>query len=326
MRISRMLGVVAGVLALGVVAYQIGAKEVFAQIRGLGRVLPVVLAASGVRLLIQTRAWSIALRSEGIYVPQSRLIGVRLASQAAGYMASFGPAVSEPTKLALLRNSAGMSATAEATLLETGTYWFTSALMGLAGTCAASFLLTDSRAVWSAATVFGIALALLSMRSSLLSPLVRWAGPRAPQWLRSAEVVENRIRSFRERRPRAAAKVSALDGLAQLLTLVEVAGALWMMGLRVSVPQVLAIEAAGRMVKILGSWIPGRIGSDEGGSVASFVLLGYAPTAGLLLALARRGRDLLWCSAGILWVANLGWQPPATEAVTSEIALCAEER
>jgi hypothetical protein len=75
------------------------------------------------------------------------------------------------------------------------------------------------------------------------------------------------------------------------------------MGIHASLFQVVAIEAAGRIVKILGAWIPGRIGADEGGAVASFALLGMAPAAGLVLAVARRMRDLLWCAAGVVWAA-----------------------
>ena len=178
-------------------------------------------------------------------MPQSQLVGVRLASQAAGYLAALGPVVSEPAKLVLLRNSAGMSAAAPATLVETGMYWFTSAILGLAGAAAASLLIADARVVWTSAALFGVAFALLVTRSSLLTPLVRWAGPRAPKWLRSAELIELRIRSFRDRQPQAARTVLALATLAQLLTLAEVAGVLWAVGIPVSILHVLAIEAAG---------------------------------------------------------------------------------
>lgn len=326
MKRAHLLGGVAGALALGLVVHRVGANEIASQFGSLARVLPVVLVVSGIRLLVQTRAWSTALRAEGIYVPQSQLMGVRLASQAAGYLAALGPVVSEPAKLILLRNSAGMSAAAPATLVETGMYWFTSAILGLAGAAAASLLIADARVVWTSAALFGVAFALLVTRSSLLTPLVRWAGPRAPKWLRSAELIELRIRSFRDRQPQAARAVLALATLAQLLTLAEVAGVLWAVGIPVSILHVLAIEAAGRMVKVLGAWIPGRLGADEGGAAASFALFGYAPAAGLMLALARRVRDLLWCSTGVLWVARSRVRHSSQQAAASRVSLCMEER
>jgi hypothetical protein len=109
------------------------------------------------------------------------------------------------------------------------------------------------------------------------------------------------------------------------VTLAEVAAVLWAVGIRASVLEVLAIEAAGRMVKILGAWIPGRIGADEGGAAVSFALLGYAPAAGLMLVVTRRLRDLLWCAAGIVWAAGSTPRRRAPQPPRSPIILCPEE-
>jgi len=322
---TRLLAGFAGAAALGLLVYRIGFSDIAAQARNLGRVLPLILLAGAIRLWAQTRAWRTALCAEGIHVPQSRLAGVRLASQAASYLAVLGPAVSEPAKLILLRNSAGMSAVAAPTLVESGMYWFVTAILGLAGMCAAALLVSNPGLVWASAGIFGVALAALATRHSILTYLVRWAGARAPRWLRSAERVELRIRSFRDRQPQAARKVLALAALAQFFTLVEVSAVLWAIGLQVSVLHVVAIEAAGRMVKILGAWVPGRIGADEGGAAASFALLGLPPVGGLLLVVTRRVRDLLWCTAGIGWAARLSAWSPTGEARTSPASPFIEE-
>lgn len=326
MKKIRILAGVAAAVSLAVLVYRIGPAEIAAQLHNLRAVLPIVLLAGLIRLLLQTRAWYIALSADGIHVPQSRLLAVRLASQAAGYLSALGPVVSEPAKLVLLRNGGGMAAAVPATLVETGTYWFTTVILGLAGTGAAAFLIADARAVWAAAALFGVALALLAARRALLSPLVRAAGPRAPKWLRAAESAEHRIRSFRGRRPQAAGRVLALDSIAQLVTLAEVAAVLWAAGMQASVLEVLVIEAAGRMAKILGAWIPGRIGADEGGAAVSFALLGFPPVAGLMLVLARRVRDLLSCAAGVVWAARSGAHHSDTKAAPSQVSLCLEER
>jgi hypothetical protein len=304
MKKARVFTGFAAACALGVLVWRIGLGQIAAQLRDLRLALPVILVASLLRLLLQTRAWRMALSAEGIAVPQSRLVAVRLASQAAGYLVALGPVLSEPAKIALLRNPGGAAAAAPATLFETGAYWFNTVILGLAGVCAGMFLIGNSTAVWGAAALFGVALALLAARRRLLSPLVRAAGPRAPGWLRSAGIVEQRIRSFRDRHPRVAGEVLALDAIAQLLTLAEVAAVLWAAGARISLLDLLVLEAAGRLVKIVGAWIPGRIGADEGGAAASFTLLGFPAAAGLMLVLARRVRDLLWCGAGIVWVAK----------------------
>lgn len=321
-----MLAGLAATIALAVLAYRIGLSDIAAQFGKLRMVLPIVLLAGIVRVFLQTWAWALALRADGIEVPQSRLIGIRLASQAAAYLTVLGPAVSEPAKLALLRNPTGAAAAAPATLVETGAYWFTTVFLGLAGTCAAAFLVADSPAVWGAAILFGVSLAVLGTRRSFLSMVVAAAGARAPKWLLSAETAEVGIRSFRDRHQTAFARVLALDSLAQIVTLVEVWAALWAVGIRASMLEILVIEAAGRLVKILGAWIPGRIGADEGGAAASFALLGLAPSVGLMLAAARRGRDLLWCGAGIVWAAQSSAQRRRVASPgTRHASLCMEE-
>jgi hypothetical protein len=320
--VVRVLAAASAAAALAVLAYRISPAQMAAQLPTLRVALPVVLMAGIVRLLLQTRAWRIALRAEGIEIPESRLIVVRLASQAASYLSALGPVVSEPTKLVLLRHPGA----ATATLVETGTYWFTSAILGLAGTCAAAFLVADAPPVIGAAVVFGLGLLLLAGRRSLLSPLVRAAGQRTPGWLRSAAEGEQSIRSFRGRQPRTAKAVLVLESVAQLVTLAEVAVVLWAAGMHVSSLQVLAIEAAGRMVKVVGAWIPGRIGADEGGAAASFALLGFSPAAGLMLVLARRVRDLVWCAAGVIWTASSGAHRQAATVASIPVSLCVEER
>jgi hypothetical protein len=321
----RILGGIGAAIAVALLARRIGMSHIADQLSNLRFALPIILLASLVRLFLQTRAWRVALQADGIEVPQPRLFAIRLASQAAGYLTVVGPAASEPTKLVLLRNPSGAGAAAPATLVETGAYWFTTVVLGLAGTVAAAFLMADWRAISAAAIVFGIAVLFLGTRHPFLPSLVAATGHRAPRWLKSAAKAESDIRGFRDRHRTAFAEVLALDALAQLLTLIEVLAALWVVGIRVSMLQVLVIEAAGRMVKILGAWIPGRIGADEGGAAASFTLLGLAPGVGLMLATGRRLRDLLCCAAGLVWAAHSSVRQRVGRPIRQPAALCMEE-
>jgi hypothetical protein len=120
--------------------------------------------------------------------------------------------------------------------------------------------------------------------------------------------------------------VLTLDAAAQLVTLAEAAAVLWASGTQFSILQILAIESAGRMVKILSAWIPARIGADESGAAASFALLGLAPGTGLTLAVARRVRDLLLCAAGVAWGAACASEVRCAEAEPRVISLCIQER
>jgi len=305
-RRSRVLGAAAGSAALVLLIWHTGLGDIAAHVRGSGYLVAAVLLASGLRLLLQTCAWATALRAEGCHESLPQLIGIRLASQATGYLAALGPIVSEPTKVFLLRKVGMTGAIAPATLVETGMYWFITVLLGLAGTFAAGLLVADASIVFAPLAVFAAAAGLLLARRPLLSHLIARVGAHAPRWLRAAAEVEEQIRSFRLRHPQAAWRLLILDAAAQVLTLAEVAGALWTAGLAPSIPGLLAIEAAVRMVKIAAAWIPGRIGVDEGGAMAAFALLGFPSAAGLMLALARRARDGLWCLLGVFWLTISG--------------------
>jgi hypothetical protein len=58
-----------------------GLSTIMHQLRALRVALPIVVALSLARLLLQSIAWSGALKSEGLHVGLRRLIGIRLASQ-----------------------------------------------------------------------------------------------------------------------------------------------------------------------------------------------------------------------------------------------------
>ena len=89
----------------------------------------------------------------------------------------------------------------------------------------------------------------------------------------------------------------------QGLLVVEAAIVISIAKIPVHLLTVLGIEAVVRVAKMSSGWIPARIGADEAGAVAAFTAFGLSPAAGLLLALARRSRDLLWCVLGLAWLA-----------------------
>lgn len=299
---SRILGAAAGAALLVLLIWSIGLVKIAAIAQRSGYVVVAVLLASGLRLVLQTWAWATALRAEGREESLGQLIGIRLASQATTYLVALGPVVSEPAKIALLRGTGRNDGVTTATLIETGTYWFLTVLLGLFGTIAAGALVIEASFMFAPLAVFGAAAWFFLSKRALLVHLVALLGRHAPGWLCAAAKVEERTRSFRLRHPRAAGQVLALDAVAQVLTLFEVAAALWTVGIQPSVSCALVIEAAGRMVKTAAVWVPGRIGADEGGAAGTFALLGFPPTAGLMLVLARRVRDGLWCLLGVMWL------------------------
>lgn len=325
MKTKTLWLILLGLALLLTVVRLVGPRNAWTHLQSLRLCLPLLILIGLARLGLQTWNWSIALNADGITVRPARLVGARLASQSLSYLSAMGPVVSEPMKLMLLRGPRGVAASAPATLAETAIYWFTSVLFGLAGTCAGAMALSGaSRSVgllWLSGVVFAVALPLLLAKRSILSRLGRHFR-NVPSWLRRAGDIEDQIRSFRTRHSKAARRIFALDLVSQILMLAEVMAVLWAVGIHTGFLTVLAIEAATRAVKVIGVWLPGRIGADEGGATGAFLLFGLNPGAGLTLALSRRVRDLLWCAAGLVWLACSAGRTPAT----SSEPVCGSER
>jgi Lysylphosphatidylglycerol synthase TM region len=304
MKRSDAILIAAGLGLFAFVASRIGWTGLLHQLMTASLAIPVLVSVSFLRLLLQTRAWRIALRREGVKTAFGELLGIRLASQSMGYLSVLGPALSEPMKINLLKGNWNSSATA--TLADTGVYWFTSALLGLAGCVAAAVLLAgaqETRTLVGITLLFALLLGLLLRQKSLLQKLVVALGNRAPVWLRKGAVLEEEIRSFRRRHPQSVRSMLYLDLLCQILLVAETAVVLSFAKLPIHLPILLGIETATRVTKMVAGWLPARIGADEGGTAAAFVAFGLSPATGVILALTRRFRDLLWCVLGLSWFA-----------------------
>ena len=304
MKRSDTILIVVGLGLFGFVASRIGWIPLLHQLMTASLAIPVLVSISFLRLLLQTHAWRIALRQEGVTARLGALLGIRLASQSMGYLSVLGPALSEPMKINLLKGSWNASATA--TLADTGIYWFTSAIFGLAGCVAAAILLAgtqNARTLVGVALLFALLLTLLVRQKPLLQRLVAALGERAPGWLSKGAALEQGIRSFRTRHPLSVRSMLYLDLLCQVLLVVETAVVLFYARLPIHLSTLLGIETATRVTKMLAGWLPARIGADEGGTAAAFAAFGLSPAAGVVLALTRRFRDLLWCVLGLSWFA-----------------------
>ncbi len=304
-RKTNILLAVAGLALLTFAAGRIGWADIARAMVQARAAIVVLIGLSLLRLILQTWSWSIALKTDGIEPSTIELMLIRLASQGMGYLTVLGAIASEPMKISLLKKRGG-SATA-ATLVDSGVYWFTSGLVGIAGCFSAALYLAHGghSAVSSAIVAAMIAAGLIAIAraESRLSALAGWLGSRCPGWLEKAARIEVAIREFRNRHRSAIRRMFVLDLACQVLLAAEVVAILWCLSLPPHAGAVLAIEGATRAIKIVSGWMPARIGADESGIAAVFLGLGLSPVSGLILALARRTRDLLAAFVGLAWLA-----------------------
>src|SRR5580658_3422868 len=122
MRKSPLIAVVTALVMFAWVIAHVGFSAMLVQLKAMRIALPIVLALSVLRLLLQSITWSASLQSEHVSVDTTKLMGVRLASQSMGYLTVLGPVISEPLKIKLLGTSTEPTITA--TFLDDGVYWF----------------------------------------------------------------------------------------------------------------------------------------------------------------------------------------------------------
>jgi len=299
---GNVLLAIVGVALLVWVVVHAGPSAILHQLRALRVALPIVVLLSLARLVLQSITWSAALKSEGLEVGLPRLIGIRLASQGMGYLTVFGPVLSEPMKINLLRTP--VAPTATATFLDNGVYWFTSGLIGIAGCVCISLMRAQGTiSTLTFTAVFILMLFFILRRKSVLSALGSKLGERSPAWLNKGAKIESAIREVREKKPELVGRLFWSDLACQLLLVSEVAVVLWALSLPLHLLTVLAIEGLTRGVKMMTGFVPARLGADEGGAMSAFAASGFSPAFGLTLALTRRARDLSWALVGLAWLA-----------------------
>jgi hypothetical protein len=300
---THLIAPVVGAVAFACVIGHVDLPALMEQVKAMRLALPIVLALSLLRLFLQTTTWSASLKGTDVSVGMTKLMGVRLASQSMGYLTVLGPLISEPMKIKLLGTS--REPTITATFLDNGVYWFTSALLAIAGIVSLPLVAVHGRIYHSipAVLVLAFAVVIIRRRTPILSGVVRALGTRHPIWLARAERIEASIREYRLNQPALVRRMFWIDIACQVLLAAEVVVVLLSLRLPVHFGAVLAIEGITRALKMLSGWIPARLGSDEGGAISAFALTGLSPLLGLSLALTRRIRDLLWALIGIVWLA-----------------------
>jgi hypothetical protein len=305
-KIQLIIAFTALMLFAWVIAH-VGVAAMATQLKAMRVALPIVMALSALRLFLQSITWSASLKEslkgENVVVRTTTLIGVRLASQSMGYLTVLGPVLSEPMKIKLLGTPSEPTITA--TFLDTGVYWFTSALVAISGIVCLPFIAAHRTASHWIPGILALAFAVFAItrRSPILAGVVHMFGRRAPSWLARAGQFEASIRTYRLQQPALVSRMFWIGVACQLLIASEVVVVLWSLHLPIHLFAVMAIEGVTRSLKLVSGWVPARVGFDEGGAISAFAVVGLSPVLGLGLALTRRGRDLLWALMGIVWLA-----------------------
>ncbi len=313
MRKLELISLIVGVVFFVVLLSHIGWGVILQQLIDVGWTFLVVLLVSTGRYAARTQAWRYAFAAHQELPPFGEMFQARLAAQAIGYLTFAGPLLSEPAKAGLLREQMPLRIGLGGALLEAGAYTITSAFILVAGLALGVMRLETQAETRRAAIVLAALLVLLwlggrwllKQRVPVLSKslnLLARAGLRG--WVERRrerlESGEQQLLNFYARNTTRFRLMFLWEMISQLFALVEVYVILAAMGVGISWVDVVIIEAFSKGLTTVFFFVPGRVGTDEGGLVALFKLMGLGVAHGASLALVQRLRGIFWAAVGLV--------------------------
>jgi hypothetical protein len=136
-----------------------------------------------------------------------------------------------------------------------------------------------------------------------------------PEFVRRLQHLDAEIARFHGHAGGALALSSACFCAGWAVGIIEIYLILWLLGLPVSVHRALTIEVFSVALDGMLFFVPAKVGTQEGGKVLIFALLGLDPAKGLALGILRRIRELTWALIGMLLLSRQQlsprpvWQP-----------------
>ncbi|MGE3176679.1 MAG: lysylphosphatidylglycerol synthase domain-containing protein [Vicinamibacterales bacterium] len=288
----------AGILLLGWLVVDLGPARIAAQLKGLGPILPLVLALTFLKYPLQAAGWRLALPADARPSWRTSVVAT-ITGDALGYLTWAGPFTGEPMRAMLIRDRVPVASGIAAGAIERAAYNATSALLVWV---VLAFLLARQHPVALAAVTAGSAAGvwwLIRWLRRSPSRAASHAAEGAVEPMRGPRAVLRAMRHLGRDRRAALPAIVALCA-AQHAVLV---GEAWLMldalGGDVPVGTALVFEAVMKIVNTVGVVVPGRIGIAEGGSALLAGALGFAAAHGLGLALMRRVRAIIWAGVGL---------------------------
>ena len=319
-----------GVLALIGLVWHVGPTQILAAVTHLGPgAILVILLPSLLMYVIEAYGWRLTMGVYADRVPFGSLLSIRTAGEVVNMTTPTAYVGGEPLKAYLLKRHGvptvdGMaSAITAKTTMTLGEVLFI--LLGIALSAVA---MDEGNAppmagretshslvpplVGVSCLLIGTLLLLAVQRRGLFTGLLTLLR-RCRIRLAYLESREEKLRAL----DRAIQKFYARDRLAFLLSIgvfvlgwlceaLEVYVILYYIGPPVDAVASISIAALAAIIKGGSFIIPGSVGAQEGGNVLLLMAYGYSDLAGIIFAVLRRVRELVWIIIGLACLAALG--------------------
>jgi glycosyltransferase 2 family protein len=310
-QIAERVFLLSGVVLFVVLLHELGISTVIANLQLVGWGIALIIIQEIGAYGANTLGWMAAFPAPRPRIQFSRLLAARIAGDAVNYLTPTATLGGEFVRTRYLRDEAdGTSVIASVAVAKlsqtTGQIAFV--ILGLA------FVLNDTplppmirRGLLVGLAVFSVlTLALIiAQRRGMFAPMLRFVHrlglpERAPEVMRRLQQLDAEIARFHgdAAGPFVLSSVCFCAGWAA--GVIEVYLILWLLGLPVSVHSALTIEVFSVAIDGMLFFVPAKVGTQEGGKVLIFTLLGLDPSKGLALGILRRIRELTWALIGML--------------------------
>ena len=287
-----------------------GVHEVRRGLASVGVGFAAVLLFSFLRFVMRAVAWRALL---GEPAPLSSAIAATLSGDALGNVTPFGLAASEPAKAFYLGRHLEPRRAFAALAAENFFYSISVAIYVIGGAAA---LLIVFRNLPDPVRQGGIGALVLMAMLLVAAAWIAWARPsvmaavlaRVPAG--RAERLAERLHEIEQHTYGSATSAGARLGqvaLAQLtfhaLSFAELWLLLYLVTGGASLPvEALVLDSVSRVINVVFKIVPMRLGVDEVSSEMVGVAIGLAPGHGLVIALVRKIRMIVWAAVGLaLW-------------------------
>lgn len=302
------------ILGLALLIYlvaQTGWHQIWDQITRLKwNLIPIVLVYALV-YTFDTLGWKFSFRKQYPTVSFFNLFWIRLAGEAVNNTTPTGYVGGEPVKAYMLRSFDVSTPESFASLVAAKTTLTLSQILFIVFGLAAAFIELDLsltfKIVMSFMLIFLTVLVLLfmvfqqkGMFTSIAKMLSRLnIGQNAiSKRMEKIKELESHLADFYKSSRRQFIFSFSFHFLGWLAGVLEIYLIVLFLELPLNLLDAFMIETLHQLLRGLAFWVPGNIGTQEGGNFFIFTLFGLSGAVGLSVSLIRRIRELIWAVLG----------------------------
>jgi phosphatidylglycerophosphate synthase len=309
----RAIAAVSGIALLTYLIWRVGPGNLLENISTLGWWgLALIIALGGVAHLVKTWAWRLTLTGCRGGVSFSRMLQLRLASEAVGQVGALGQIFGEGLRVSALGPNIPIESRISSVALDRAMFIASGAMLALVGTIAALLVLPLTHALRLYAVLFTlilfgllfvVVLAMLN-RWPFMSGSARVLGRlqflrhRVAGTLPLIHSAEKKLFDFYRDTPSAFWASLTLNLAWHGLAVLEVFLVLCLMGFYIGPLGALVTEALTKLLNVIGVFNPGNVGTYEGGNMLIAKMFGLTGAVGLSVAVTRRLRGTFWGAVG----------------------------